>query len=41
VALSLLPLLVKNSNQSMSLTAHSVTLKFGKFYGLLLNTVLL
>ena len=33
--------LVRDNNRSKPLTAHSLTLKFGKSYGLLLNTSLI
>jgi hypothetical protein len=36
-----LPLLAKDNNWSNSLTAHSLTLKFGEFFGLLLNMSLI
>jgi hypothetical protein len=34
-------LLVKDNNWSSTLTAHSLTLKFGEYFGLLLNTSLI
>lgn len=37
MAPSLLRLLVKDNDRSMSLTAHSQTMKFGKFHGSALN----